>query len=373
MTDDIDAHFMTAALALARRGLGTVWPNPAVGCVLVNDGRIVGRGWTQPGGRPHAEVEALGRAGDAAKGATAYVTLEPCSHHGKTPPCSEALIEAGVARVVIALEDPDPRVDGRGVAALRQAGIEVVQGVGASEALAINEGFFCRIKRKRPMVTLKLAASLDGKIATHTGESQWITGERARMEAHRLRATHDAIMIGSGTALEDRPKLDCRLPGLADRSPIRIVADRRQRLPLTSDLVATAKERPTWLVTLPDSDKKRRSAYEECGVTVIPVAPAAPGMEDIAHVLSMLAERGITRLLIEGGARLAATVLQADLVDRLVWFRAPSLIGGDGLAAIAGFGVDKLVQSPRFLMTDQRMMGDDVYESYERASADEAR
>ena len=223
------------------------------------------------------------------------------------------------------------------------------------------------------MVTLKLAASLDGKIATHTGESQWITGERARMEAHRLRATHDAIMIGSGTALEDRPKLDCRLPGLADRSPIRIVADRRQRLPLTSDLVATAKERPTWLVTLPDSDKKRRSAYEECGVTVIPVAPAAPGMEDIAHVLSMLAERGITRLLIEGGARLAATVLQADLVDRLVWFRAPSLIGGDGLAAIAGFGVDKLVQSPRFLMTDQRMMGDDVYESYERASADEAR
>lgn len=367
MTDEVDTHFMTMALALARRGLGRVWPNPAVGCVLVKDGAVVGRGWTQPGGRPHAETEALDRAGTVAKGATAYVTLEPCSHHGKTPPCTDALIAAGIARVVIALEDPDPRVDGKGVATLRKAGIDVAQGVGTAEALAINEGFISRVKRHRPMVTLKLAVTLDGKIATHTGESQWITGPQSRMMAHRLRATHDAVMIGSGTALEDRPRLDCRLAGLADRSPIRIVADRRQRLPLTSDLVATAKDRPTWLVTLPDGDKARRTAYEECGVTVIPVAPAAPGMEDIAHVLSVLAERGVTRLLVEGGARLAATLLQADLVDRLAWFRAPLLIGGDGLAAIAGFGVDRLTQSPRFLMTDQRSMGDDVYESYERA------
>ncbi|MEO1225923.1 MAG: bifunctional diaminohydroxyphosphoribosylaminopyrimidine deaminase/5-amino-6-(5-phosphoribosylamino)uracil reductase RibD [Pseudomonadota bacterium] len=366
MGEGADARFMSMALALARRGLGLVSPNPAVGCVLVKDGVVVGRGWTQPGGRPHAEVEALARAGAAANGATAYVTLEPCSHHGKTPPCVDALIAAGIRRAVIAVEDPDPRVNGKGVRALTKHGIEVDLGVGEVEARAVNEGFFNRIRQKRPMVTLKLAMSLDGRIATHTGESQWITGEAARMEAHRLRATHDAIMVGSGTALEDRPRLDCRLPGLADRSPIRIVADRRLRLPLTSGLVATAKDTPTWLVTLPDADRNRRAAFEECGVTVIPVSPAAPGTEDIAHVLAVLAERGITRLLVEGGAHLAATLLQADLVDRLAWFRAPSLIGGDGLPAIAGFGVDKLEQSPGFLVIDRRMLGDDLCETYVR-------
>lgn len=366
MGEGADAHFMSMALALARRGLGRVSPNPAVGCVLVKDGVVVGRGWTQPGGRPHAEVEALARAGAAANGATAYVTLEPCSHHGKTPPCADALIAAGIRRAVVAVEDPDPRVNGRGVRALKKHGIDVDLGVGEVEARDVNEGFFKRVQHKRPMVTLKLAMSLDGRIATHTGESQWITGEAARMEAHRLRATHDAIMVGSGTALEDRPRLDCRLPGLADRSPIRIVADRRLRLPLTSCLVATAKDTPTWLVTLPDADRNRRAAFEECGVTVIPVAPAAPGTEDIAHVLAVLAERGITRLLVEGGAHLAATLLQADLVDRLAWFQAPNLIGGDGLPAIAGFGVDTLNQSPRFLAIDRRTLGDDICETYIR-------
>ncbi|MEM7445502.1 MAG: bifunctional diaminohydroxyphosphoribosylaminopyrimidine deaminase/5-amino-6-(5-phosphoribosylamino)uracil reductase RibD [Pseudomonadota bacterium] len=366
MTTDADTRFMTMALALARRGLGVVWPNPAVGCVLVKDGAVVGRGWTQPGGRPHAETEALRRAGDAARGAVAYVTLEPCSHHGKTPPCADALIAAGIARAVIAIEDPDPRVNGRGIKALQDAGIDVTSGVCSAEAEELNSGFLSRTTRGRPHVTLKLAASLDGKIATHNGESHWITGPAARREAHRLRSTHDAIMVGSGTALNDNPMLDCRLPGLGDRSPVRIVADRRLRLPLTSSLVATARERPTWLVTLPDADRKRRAAFEECGVEVLMVAPAKPGMEDMHHVLSDLAGRGITRLLVEGGASLAAALLQADLVDRLAWFRGPLMIGGDGLAAVSAFGIDHLVQGPRFLRMHQRAVGNDLYETFVR-------
>ena len=212
-----DLGHMRAALALARRGLGRVAPNPAVGCILVRDGIVVGRGWTQPGGRPHAETEALRRAGAAAAGAVAYVTLEPCAHHGSTPPCADALIAAGVSRVVVAIEDPDPRVAGRGLARLTAAGISVETGVCADEAGRLNAGFLKRIEHGLPLVTLKLATSLDGKIATHAGESQWITGEDARARGHLLRAQTDAIMIGSGTAQIDNPLLTCRLPGLEDR------------------------------------------------------------------------------------------------------------------------------------------------------------
>src|SRR5689334_20006331 len=217
-----DLRSMRAALALARRGLGTVWPNPAVGCVIVSDGRVVGRGWTQPGGRPHGETEALRRAGEAARRATAYVSLEPCCHWGKTPPCVDALIAAGVRRVVVALEDPDPRVAGRGIARLRDAGVEVETGVCTEEAAEINAGFFCRLRLGRPLVTLKLATSLDGRIATRSGESQWITGPPARERSHLLRATHDAILVGTETVIADDPQLTCRLPGLADRSPVRV-------------------------------------------------------------------------------------------------------------------------------------------------------
>src|SRR5580700_4659831 len=229
----LDLGHMRTALGLARRGLGNTWPNPAVGCVIVKDGRVVGRGWTQKGGRPHAETEALARAGKGAKGATAYVSLEPCSHHGKTPPCAEALIAAGVSRVVAAVEDPDPRVSGRGIARLRAAGIAVEAGLCAAEAAELNAGFFCRVAQGRPLVTLKLAASLDGRIATPTGKSRWITGPAARERAHLLRAAHDAVLIGTGTALADDPQLTCRLPGLEARSPVRIVIDRTLRLPAT--------------------------------------------------------------------------------------------------------------------------------------------
>ncbi len=358
---------MLAALGLARRGLGSVWPNPSVGCILVKEGRVVGRGFTQPGGRPHAETEALAMAGDAARGATAYVTLEPCAHHGKTPPCAEALLAAGVSRVVAAMEDPDPRVAGKGLALLRAAGVEVTLGVLADQAAELNAGFFLTVRVGRPLVTLKLATTLDGRIATHTGESQWITGEAARAAAHRLRAETDVIMVGSGTVLADNPDLTCRLPGMADRSPVRVVVDGRLRLPLTSRLVATAGEVPTWVVTLAGAAAaERRAAYEDAGVDVLEAKAGPDRQVDPGSVMALLAGAGVTRVLVEGGAHLAAALLRADLVDRLVWFRAPGLIGGDGLAAAASFGIDHLTAVPRFERVDARPVGDDLMETYRR-------
>ena len=260
------------ALRLAARGLGRTWPNPAVGCVVVKDGRIVGRGWTQPGGRPHAETEALGRAGRQALGATAYVTFEPCAHYGRTPPCTMALIHAGVRRVVVATTDPDRRVDGQGVAQLRQAGVEVELGLLRAEAEALNAGFLLKERARRPLVTLKLATSLDGRIATRSGQSQWLTGQQARARGHWLRATHDAIMVGSGTALADDPALTCRLPGLDARSPVRVVLDGRLRLPPISRLAMTACAAPTWLFT---HQAARAEELRRLGVEVIEVGGRA--------------------------------------------------------------------------------------------------
>ncbi|HYG88290.1 MAG TPA: bifunctional diaminohydroxyphosphoribosylaminopyrimidine deaminase/5-amino-6-(5-phosphoribosylamino)uracil reductase RibD [Azospirillum sp.] len=361
-----DQHHMRAALSLAARGLGTVWPNPSVGCVLVKDGVVVGRGWTQPGGRPHGETEALRRAGEAARGSTAYVSLEPCNHHGKTPPCTEALIAAGVARVVVACEDPDPRVAGSGIKRLRDAGIRVDVGVCADEAWEMNRGFFARILHDRPLVTLKLATTLDGRIATYRGESQWITGPEARAMGHGLRARHDAIMVGIRTVLADNPELTCRLAGLEDRSPVRIVFDSRLRLPLTSKLVRTAKQVPTWIVTCADADGLRGKALADCGVQVIPVVADGAGLPDPVQAMADLAGRGLTRVLVEGGATLAASLLRAKLVDRLEWFRASRIIGGDGTAAVAAFGVDALSHAAGFDRVRVRRAGDDLVESYVR-------
>ena len=362
-----DHRFMTAALALARRGLGTVWPNPAVGCVLVRDGVVVGRGWTQPGGRPHAETEALARAGAAARGATAYVSLEPCNHHGRTPPCSEALIAAGVARCVVACEDPDPRVSGSGIARLRAAGLAVTVGIEARAALDINEGFFLRLARRRPLVTLKLATSLDGRIAAHTGASRWITGATARAWGQGLRARHDAIMVGIGTALSDDPELTCRLPGLEARSPVRVVADSRLQLPLTGRLVRDARRVPVWVCCRSDASREARArVFAECGVVLLPVPSDAAGSIDIMAALAALAERGLTRLLVEGGGRLAAAFLRARMVDRLECFRASRLIGGDGVAAVAAFGVDTLALTADFDCVGVRRAGVDLWESFVR-------
>jgi diaminohydroxyphosphoribosylaminopyrimidine deaminase/5-amino-6-(5-phosphoribosylamino)uracil reductase len=351
---------MRAALALARRGLGTTWPNPAVGCVIATEGRVVGRGWTQPGGRPHAETEALNRAGAAARGGTAYVSLEPCAHWGKTPPCAEALIAAGIGRVVAAIEDPDRRVAGRGLRRLAEAGVAVESGLLAEEAAEINAGFLCRVRHGRPLVTLKLATSLDGHIATASGESRWITGPPARARAHLLRALHDAVMVGTGTALADNPELTCRLPGLGGHSPVRIVLDRSLRLPPDLHLVAAARRVPTWLLTLPDADPARRARLIDSGVTVIAVPPDPAGGLDLATALMALGERGLTRLLVEGGARLAASLLRAGLVDRLAWLHAPLLIGGDGVPAIAGFGLDALADAPGFERVAVEPVGTDV-------------
>ncbi len=359
---------MTAALGLAARELGNVWPNPAVGCVLVKDGRVSARGWTQAGGRPHAESEALRRAGAGARDAVAYVTLEPCAHHGETPPCAEALAAAGVARAVIAIEDPDPRVAGKGIRILRQAGVEVSTGVCAAEAEELNAGFIMRIARGRPLVTLKTATTLDGRIATSQGESRWITGEAARARAHALRARHDAVMVGSGTALADDPELTCRLPGLEHRSPVRIVVDGRLRLPLTGKLVRGAGAVPTWVVTLDGADRRRRDAYLDCGVEVIAVGADGEGNVDLGAAMAALGERGLTRVLVEGGGGLAAALLRARLVDRLAWFRAPAVIGGDGIPVAPAFGIETLSEAPAFRRLSVIEVGDDLLETYAVAS-----
>ncbi len=366
MTVSDDHRFMNTALALARRGLGSVWPNPAVGCVLVRDGAVVGRGWTQPGGRPHAETEALARAGHHARGATAYVSLEPCNHHGQTPPCTDALIAAGVARCVVACEDPDPRVSGTGLARLRAAGLAVSIGVDAAEARAINHGFFLRLAHNRPLVTLKLATSLDGKVATHRRLSQWITGETARAWGHGLRARHDAIMVGYGTAQADDPELTCRLPGLAARSPVRVVADSHLQLSLLSRLVRSARQVPLWVCCRPDVDRARAQVFTQCGVSLLMVPPDPSGTVEASLVLAALAKQGITRVLVEGGSTLAGSLLRARLVDRLEWFRAPCLIGGDGVAAVAAFGVDTLDLTAHFDCLGIRRAGEDLWESFSR-------
>ncbi|MBV8737645.1 MAG: bifunctional diaminohydroxyphosphoribosylaminopyrimidine deaminase/5-amino-6-(5-phosphoribosylamino)uracil reductase RibD [Alphaproteobacteria bacterium] len=358
---------MRAALVLARRGLGNVWPNPAVGCVIVAGGRVVGRGWTQPGGRPHAETEALCRAGFKARSATAYVSLEPCSHWGRTPPCADALIEAGLARVVIGLEDPDPRVVGAGVSRLRAAGIAVETEVGAAEAAEVNAGFLTRERLGRPLVTLKLATSLDGKIATGTGESRWITGPLARASTHKLRAEHDAIMVGTGTVLADDPQLTCRLPGLGHHSPVRIVLDRNLRIPPGAHVIAEAQETPTWVLTLRSVNNASREAFLDRGAILIEIDSDAAGRIDLVAALQALGARGLTRVLVEGGARLAAALLEARLVDRLVWMHAPLVIGADGIPAIAAFGLRALADAPRFEQIASETLGEDIVSTF-RAS-----
>ena len=357
---------MRAALALARRGLGNAWPNPAVGCVLVKDGRVIGRGWTQPGGRPHAETEALRRAGDAARGATAYVTLEPCSHHGRTPPCCEALAGAGITRVVMAMRDPDPRVNGRGLAMLRGAGFVVEEGLLEGEARALNAGFFRRIQAGMPVVTLKLASTLDGRIATATGESRWITGEAARREVHALRARHDAILVGSGTVLADDPDLTCRLPGMERAPMLRVVADARLRTPPSARLVQSARVAPVLIMTAPGHPPAAQAPFIAAGADIITAPAHAGGGLDLPSLLRALGRRGVTRVLAEGGAGLAAALLRQGLVDRLVWFHAPAVMGGDGHPALEGLRLAALSAMPRFRRVAQRALGDDMLSEFER-------
>ncbi len=358
---------MRAALALARRGLGSTWPNPSVGCVLVRDGRVVGRGATAPGGRPHAETIALDAAGEAARGATAYVTFEPCSHHGQTPPCADALAAAGVARVVVACGDPDERVNGAGLARLRAAGVEVVLGTRADEAQALQCGFLTRVGLGRPMVTLKLASTLDGRIATHTGESRWITGPEARRTAHALRGQHDAVLAGVGTVEADDPELTCRIPGYRKAPDLRIVVDSGLRTRPTAKVVSTAAAVPTWVLHGPGADADRVLALGRAGVRLIEVGGAGQGVgQDVGRGIDLdaglraLGAAGLTRVLVEGGAQIAAGLLRAGLVDRVAWFHAPAVMGGDGWPAAQAFGTDALEGMPRFRRVESRPVGDDM-------------
>lgn len=361
MTPRVDQEFMDVALGLAARNLGDTWPNPTVGCVLVKDGHVVGRGWTRSGGRPHAETEALARAGNAARGATAYVTLEPCSHHGKTPPCADALVAAGVARVVAATTDPDPRVHGRGLARLREAGIDVSEGIGKAAADRLNAGFFLKIGQGRPLFALKTATSLDGRIALASGESRWITGETARRAVHALRARYDAILVGSETALTDDPLLTCRLDGYEGRAKVRVVLDRRLRLAPNSELVRTAREIPTWVITAEHSlALPRRAELAAGGAEVIGLKDASDHATFTVAVGRALAERGLTRVLIEGGGQVSAAFLRAGLVDEVAWFKAPSVIGGDGRASIYPMGLMNLGDMPRFKVRESLEFGDDT-------------
>ena len=361
---------MQIALGLARRGLGNTHPNPAVGCVLVRpdwNNRVVGRGWTQPGGRPHAETVALEQAGDCAKGATAYVTLEPCCHHGQTPPCSDALVTAGVNRVVIALEDPDPRVSGQGIAVLEKAGIEITTDVATIDATYLNMGFISRILLKRPFITLKTATTLDSQTATSTGHSQWITGPQARTVGHRLRATNDAVVTGIGTVLADDSLLTCRLPGCEARSPIRIVLD--ADLSITTDhamIKSASHEQPVWIFT---SNERTPPAHSETliaidGVRIVASPEQESGYLSPVFVARCLAEEGINRLLIESGGAVATSFITAGLVDEIIWLRAASLIGGDGKPAFGKLGVDTLDSALGLERISARQLGSDMMETY---------
>jgi len=363
-----DRRFMELALALGRRGQGRTWPNPAVGAVVVKDGIIVGRGWTQPGGRPHAEPEALKRAGEAARGATLYATLEPCSHFGRSPPCAEAIIAAGIARVVSAIEDPNPEVAGQGHARMRAAGITVDVGLCAEQAAHDHAGHFRRVRDQRPHVILKLAVSANDKIGAAGGKPVAITGEAARARVHLLRAQCDAILVGIGTVRADDPLLTCRLPGMEPRSPVRVVLDRGLRISGSSKLVHSARETPLWVMTSDLSEAPAAMKLGAAGAQVMRVVTTTvppPGL-DLMAVLHALADKGITRLMVEGGARVASSFVAADLADEVWLLRGPDPIGAGGIAALDTLPLSAITQSPALRLRASESLQNDTLTIYER-------
>jgi diaminohydroxyphosphoribosylaminopyrimidine deaminase / 5-amino-6-(5-phosphoribosylamino)uracil reductase len=362
---DLDARFMSLALTLGRRGLGNAWPNPAVGAVVVKDGIVVGRGWTQPGGRPHAEVEALRRAGEAARGATLYATLEPCSHHGKTPPCVDAIMAAGIARVVSALDDPNPKVAGDGHSRLRANGIAVEVGLCADEARRAHAGHISRVRNGRPHVTLKLAVSADGKAGLAGRKPAAITGDAARERVQLMRAMNDAVVTGIGTVLADDPQLTCRLPGMEQRSPVRVVLDSELRLPPGSRLAASAARTLDWTFAGEAAPQERERALTDLGVEVLRV-PSARGRLDLTAVLRSLAGRGITRVMVEAGPILSAAFVDADLVDEAALFQSSKALG-EGIGALEGMPLTALTQSPRLRLVATELIGTDTLSMYERS------
>ena len=354
-----DEHWTQVALTIGMRGEGRVAPNPSVGCVIVKDNIVVGRGWTQPGGRPHAETVALDQAGALAKAATAYVTLEPCSHHGVTPPCANSLIKAGISRVVIAMSDPDKRVNGNGVKLLQDAGITVTENICAAAAQLAHQGFVLVTTQNRPKFSLKLAVSSDNKIAKANGDSKWITGLNARQFGHMMRAKHDAILVGVNTVIADDPSLTCRIGGLEDRSPIRIVLDTHLKTPISSKLVQTASDLKTIIITEKKDTHGKFNAY---GVDVHTVNST----RDMSEVASKIANLDITSVMIEGGSRVAASFASANLVDYCAVFRAPKPIGANGIDAIAGLSLETYLADPSFMIENTRNLDPDVLTTYRK-------
>jgi diaminohydroxyphosphoribosylaminopyrimidine deaminase/5-amino-6-(5-phosphoribosylamino)uracil reductase len=359
-----DARYMALAFTLGRRGLGNTWPNPAVGAVIVKDGVIVGRGWTQSGGRPHAEVEALRHAKKAAQGATLYVTLEPCSHQGQTPPCTDAIIKAGMARVVSALEDPNPEVAGKGHERLREKGITVDVGLGADIAAHVHAGHIMRVTKGRPSVVLKLAVSADGKAGLAGRKPFAITGEEARVRVFQMRAASDAILVGIGTVLSDNPQLSCRLPGMFERSPVRVVLDATLKLPLATSVVATVRDTPTWVFTSSKPSAIAEEILQQKGCKVFRVADV-DGQLDLEEVLKVLAEQGITRLMVEGGPKVAGEFAAAGLVDELALLHGAKSIGADGIDPLEGMPLNAF--TGQLHARGREKLGPDVLETFERA------
>lgn len=362
---EADQIWMRRALDLAARARGRTSPNPMVGAVLVKDGQLIGEGFHAYAGSDHAEVAALRDAGPAARGATLYVGLEPCCHYGRTPPCVEQILQAGIRRVVAACEDPNPAVSGKGIAALRAAGLSVDVGVLAEEAERLNEAFFTHVRTGRPFVTLKVAASLDGKIATRTGESRWITGESARRRVHQLRNEMDAVLVGIGTVLRDDPLLTTRL-GIADqRDPIRVVVDNLARLPLRAKAVNRASTAPTILAVSQMAPRTKLEALEREGVQVI-VVESSPRRVSLERLIEALGKRGILSVMIEGGAEINASALREGVVDKVLVFLAPILIGGKSTpTAVGGDGIESLTQAVRLRdVRIERFDGDILVEGY---------
>lgn len=357
-----DMRWMRGALLLARYGLGRTAPNPSVGCVIVKDGKLIGRGRTADGGRPHAETQAILSADVSLKGATAYITLEPCIHHGETPPCTDALIKAGIKRVVIAALDPDPNVAGGGVAQLEANGITVVLGVCKAAAEVLLAGYFTHRRIGRPLVTVKIASSLDGRIALNDGRSQWITGGRTRDFVHLLRSQHDAVMTASGTVRADDPRLTCRIMGYAAKQPLRVVVASRFNLDDTSTLAETADEGTVAIFACDEGGGKAAPI----GIKTHQIAANIDGKPCLDAVLQRLGEMGMTSVLVEAGGRFIASLLKAGLVDRLIWTRSSGVIGGDGTASLADLGLDNLSDGRMFSRMKSITIDDDSIEIFKR-------
>ncbi|HBV99519.1 MAG: DeoR faimly transcriptional regulator [Peptococcaceae bacterium BICA1-7] len=354
-----NSYYMKMALDLAASAMGRTSPNPMVGAVLVKDGKVVGKGYHARAGTPHAEVVALRDAGEAARGSTLYVTLEPCCHHGRTGPCTEAVIEAGVKKVVAAMTDPNPMVAGKGFDRLREAGLEVEAGIMEEDARSLNEVFIKYITTGLPFVVMKAAVSLDGKIATRTGDSQWITGPGAREYGHSLRDRYDAVLVGINTVLADNPSLNTRVPG-GGRDPVRVVLDSQARTPPEAKIINSSPGAPVIIITTPGAPAGRLAALEEAGARV-EIAPAVSGRVDIKAAFAGLARRGITSILIEGGGVVHASALDSGMVDKVVWFIAPLLIGGlEAPGPLGGEGPEKLAGATALDRVNVSRIGGDI-------------